>query len=178
MVSDPLKLELQIAVNCHEGTGNLTQVHCKNSQCSYLLSHCSIPQIRLVFTTFQKQSERDHVFAVASCCVALLTLNLGSSFKNIYHVSLFMCMGVLPAHMSVCAVCGHAWYPWRPEEDIRSPGAGVTDGCELPSGCGELSRFFAREARALNPGPNLSSHASFAGRIMPASVVFFPSSAF
>ena len=31
---------------------------------------------------------------------------------------------------------------WRPQEGVRCPGTGVTDGCELPCGCWEL-----------NPGP-------------------------
>ena len=30
-----------------------------------------------------------------------------------------------------------AWCPWRPEEDVRSSGIGVTDGDELPCGCWE-----------------------------------------
>jgi hypothetical protein len=34
------------------------------------------------------------------------------------------------------------WCLWRPEEGARSPGPGVTDGCELP-----------HEFWELNPGP-------------------------
>ena len=26
----------------------------------------------------------------------------------------------------------HAWYLWKPEEDIESSGTGVTDSCEVP----------------------------------------------
>jgi hypothetical protein len=27
--------------------------------------------------------------------------------------------------------------PWKPEEDIGSPGTGITDGCELSMGAGD-----------------------------------------
>lgn len=33
----------------------------------------------------------------------------------------------------------HAWYPWKPEENTGSIGAGITGGCELPWGCWELN---------------------------------------
>ena len=34
----------------------------------------------------------------------------------------------------LCVACAHEYkYPWRPEGTIRSPRAGVTIGCELPS---------------------------------------------
>lgn len=36
-----------------------------------------------------------------------------------------MCMGILLACLSVYNV--HVWCPWRPEESISFPGAGVTD---------------------------------------------------
>ena len=49
-----------------------------------------------------------------------------------------MCMGVLPACMSVNHL--HAWDPRRPEDDIRSPETGVIGGCKLlPYGCWELN---------------------------------------
>lgn len=37
-------------------------------------------------------------------------------------------------YLYVCmCVCVHGHMcPWRPEEEIRTPGAGVTSGCELP----------------------------------------------
>ena len=43
----------------------------------------------------------------------------------------FICMGVLPARMSVSVQ--------RPEEGTQSSGTRVTDGCELPGGCWELN---------------------------------------
>lgn len=49
-------------------------------------------------------------------------------------------MSVLFARMSTYYI--HAWCLWRQEENIRSPGAGVTDHGELPYGWWEL-----------NPGP-------------------------
>jgi hypothetical protein len=41
-----------------------------------------------------------------------------------------LCVWVFCLH--VCPFC------WRSEGDIRSPGAGFTDGCEPPRGCWEL----------------------------------------
>ncbi|KAL6035842.1 hypothetical protein STEG23_034826 [Scotinomys teguina] len=56
-------------------------------------------------------------------------------------------MDTLPTYMFVQHVC--AWYPWRPEEDIESPGAGVTGSCELPSGSWELNPGSLREKPVL-----------------------------
>lgn len=39
------------------------------------------------------------------------------------------------ACISVCVYYVHAWCPRRPEEGVRSPGTGVTGGCEPPCGC-------------------------------------------
>lgn len=58
--------------------------------------------------------------------VLLLTV---TSFFFFFKV---MCVGVLPAWASVYHLW--AWWPARPEEDSRSPGPGVADGCELPVG--------------------------------------------
>jgi len=42
----------------------------------------------------------------------------------------FVCMCVC---VCVCVyVCVCLQVPWRPEEGIRCPGAGVAGGCELP----------------------------------------------
>lgn len=40
-----------------------------------------------------------------------------------------MCIGVLPAYMSVYRMC--AWYLLQAEEGTGASGTGVTDGCEL-----------------------------------------------
>lgn len=37
-------------------------------------------------------------------------------------------VNVLPA--CICMYHFHAWCSWRSEEDMGSPGTGVTDGCE------------------------------------------------
>ena len=34
----------------------------------------------------------------------------------------------------------HSWYPGKPEEGDRSPGAGVKDDCEPPFGAGNQTR--------------------------------------
>ena len=47
-----------------------------------------------------------------------------------------MCMNVLLACLSVYHM--HAWSLQKPEEGIRTPGTGVTDGCETPCGCWEF----------------------------------------
>lgn len=31
--------------------------------------------------------------------------------------------------------CMCSWFPWRPEQEVRSPGTGAMDSCELPRGC-------------------------------------------
>ena len=53
------------------------------------------------------------------------------------YCSLYLCVCLLCLHVSVHHIC--AWYPWRPEEGGRCPGAGATDGCEPPCGCWELN---------------------------------------
>lgn len=35
--------------------------------------------------------------------------------------------------LHVCLCTGHVQCPGRPEEDIRSPGTGITDSCQLPA---------------------------------------------
>jgi hypothetical protein len=65
-----------------------------------------------------------------------------AKFINFY----FMYTGILPLCIDkrhMCACC-----PWRPEVGIRSPGTGVTDGCEIPCGCQELVSS-GRAARTL-----------------------------
>ena len=52
----------------------------------------------------------------------------------------FMCMNVLPACLSVHHMS--AWCPGKPEEGIRFPRTGVTDGCKTPSVCWELNRWW------------------------------------
>ena len=52
------------------------------------------------------------------------------------HRLLTLCMSVLLARMFVHHVL--VWCTPRPEEDIRLPATGVTDGCELPCGCLQL----------------------------------------
>jgi hypothetical protein len=68
-----------------------------------------------------------------------------------------MCMSVVPTCMQVHHIC--AWHPWRPE-DIRSPGTGVTDGCELLCGCWELKLGPLEEQAVLLTG-ELSPPISF-----------------
>ena len=56
--------------------------------------------------------------------------------SNIFNVFIDpVCMSVLPACTHVH--CVQVWCPQRPEEGTRSPGTGVTDGCDLPYGCWE-----------------------------------------
>ena len=59
----------------------------------------------------------------------------------------------------VCMYTVYAWYPQRPEEDIGSPGTGVTDGCEPPCGSWKLnlgpldSTAIACNCWAISPAP-------------------------
>ena len=48
--------------------------------------------------------------------------------------ALFYVHECLPTHMYVHHT--HTWCPWRPEEEVKPPEIGVTDGCE-PHGCWE-----------------------------------------
>ena len=61
-----------------------------------------------------------------------------------------MCMGVLLPCMSM--YCVLAWCWWRPEEAIRSPGTGVTDGCEQLCGCWDSN------PNPLKKQPNVPNH--------------------
>lgn len=55
---------------------------------------------------------------------------------------------VLPVCMSAHYAC--AWYPWKPEEGVWSPGTGVSDR-EPPRGCWEIEpKSSAGAASALN----------------------------
>lgn len=50
----------------------------------------------------------------------------------------------------------HAWYLRRSEKSIRSPGTGVTDGCEPPCGCCESNLCPLEEQQMLlTPKPAL-----------------------
>lgn len=62
-------------------------------------------------------------------------------------------MSVSPACISVH--CVGAWYPWRLEKGIRSPGAGVTYGGEPSYGCWELNPAALQEPGILIPEPSL-----------------------
>jgi hypothetical protein len=53
------------------------------------------------------------------------------SFLILFTLFGFVCLCTkngLPACMHVYH--GHTWYLWKSEEGVRSPGTGVTDGCE------------------------------------------------
>lgn len=58
-----------------------------------------------------------------------------------------MCTGVLLAYVYVSHV--HAWYPLRPAEGTRSPGAGDPEGCELTCGCRESNHACLEEQPGL-----------------------------
>lgn len=57
-------------------------------------------------------------------------------------------MSISSACVSVYHV--HAWYFWKPEESIRSPG---TDGFEPPCGTGNQIQVLGRLASTINPVP-------------------------
>jgi hypothetical protein len=46
---------------------------------------------------------------------------------------------MLVSILSACMSVHHMHTSWRPEENVRSPGTEVADGCELPCGYLELS---------------------------------------
>lgn len=65
----------------------------------------------------------------ASATLALLLTSLGFTVILI----IFVYMGILSAYVSVHHSC--SWYPWIPEEGIRSFRTGVTGSCEILCGC-------------------------------------------
>lgn len=58
-----------------------------------------------------------------------------------------LCMYVCP-HEFMCTLCVQGL--WRPEEDIRVSGTGVSDSSELPYGCWELNSGSLQEQSGLN----------------------------
>lgn len=52
-----------------------------------------------------------------------LQLRLGRSHSHIFFIYFYLCMGVLSACMSMYSL--YVWYPWRPREGTRIPGAGL-----------------------------------------------------
>lgn len=59
-----------------------------------------------------------------------------------------MYVSVLPEYIYMYHM--HVWCPWRPEEDIRSPGTGVMNSSEPPYGVlGTKHRSSARVTNAL-----------------------------
>lgn len=58
----------------------------------------------------------------------------------------------LPTCMSVCSM--HAWYLQISEGGLRSPGTGVTEGCDLPWGCWEATPGLLQEQALLISQPS------------------------
>lgn len=77
-------------------------------------------------------------------------------------------MNVLPARMSVQQV--DAWC--LPEDGIRAPGSGVTDGCEPAHGCWRLGQDHPRKpASALSSAfKHLTVGSIFASHLMPINL--------
>lgn len=50
-----------------------------------------------------------------------------------------------------------AWHPWRSKESVSSPGPGVTDRCESPCGCWELTWVLWKNNKCSYPLSHLSS---------------------
>lgn len=72
----------------------------------------------------------------------LLLLLLLDFYFQIYLVYCFTCINVLPVYMWVYRV--HAWCPQRSENGVGSPGTKVTDSCEVPYGCWELTHVLCK----------------------------------
>jgi hypothetical protein len=87
------------------------------------------------------------------CPVLYLIIHLYLYFLYILLSFFFMCGDILPACMSLYYICD--WYPQRPEEGVRSPGIGVTDGCEPPCGYWELNLGPLEQSVLLTTEPSL-----------------------
>jgi hypothetical protein len=59
----------------------------------------------------------------------------------------FVCMNVSPVFMYVHHMC--AWCPRKSEDSFRSPGMGVTDGCEPLTGSCKLNAGLLRKQQVL-----------------------------
>lgn len=84
-----------------------------------------------------------------------------------YSVLLFICYNCLKISLlfyvclhfciCVCVYYVHAWCPRRPEEGVRSPGTGVTGGCEPSCGCWQPHSPLQEELQVLLADELLSS---------------------
>lgn len=68
----------------------------------------------------------------------------------------FLCVRFLP--VCVCMHTLRVHCPQRPEDGVKSPGTGVTNGCETP--CSNKPRFSRREACHLKPLAISQAHCS------------------
>ena len=59
-------------------------------------------------------------------------INISTELSSRHLLETFICIRVLCTCLSVYHM--NAWFSWRPEDGITSPGAGVTNGCERPHG--------------------------------------------
>jgi hypothetical protein len=67
------------------------------------------------------------------------------------HLFCFLCMNAF-ACMCICVLC--AWMvPTEEDEDIRSSGTVITNGCEPPCECWEPNLSPMEEPSVLNHGP-------------------------
>ena len=67
---------------------------------------------------------------------------------------LYMCLSALPASMFKHHI--YSWCPQRPEEGARSPGTGLTGGCEPPCGCWESNLCPCKSSQSSQPLSHLS----------------------
>jgi hypothetical protein len=61
----------------------------------------------------------------------MCSLSHSTSFMS-FSFYYFICVGGCFSCLYVCMYCTCGWCLERPEEEIGSPGTGVTDGCEPP----------------------------------------------
>ena len=72
-----------------------------------------------------------------------------TSVLNLFRLVLLFCACVLYVWRCMYAQCVHAWYPWRSEEGIESPGTEATDGFEASCGFWESNRGPLQEPQLL-----------------------------
>lgn len=117
-----LEMELQMTVSCHEGSGNQIQLLCENSKCSFLIFDFKrILYTATVFTSFPPLPSQ------FLPCLPTTPPPINDLFFSFLRLIYFVCIGVLPAYISVCHI--HAWCPARPREGIRSPGWNLSYRC-------------------------------------------------
>ena len=71
-------------------------------------------------------------YILTMCCITLIC----SQIHFVVGFLKILCVWMFCLYVHICVLCT-CLVPQTSEEDVRYPGTGVMDGCELPCGCWE-----------------------------------------